>query len=453
MAVSRHDTIYQLLGEPEFDIRQSYTGGAVDVYIPHNFNLDPHNFNLTPNSGSGGVAPRQSREPTPSRIGEKLFYYDVNSLYPFVMANAPLPVGKPIAFTGDITQVDPDAYGFFFCKIETPSYLEHPILQRKIKTDNGMRTIAGLGAYEGWVFSEEIKYCKPLGYKFEIVKGYKFKKSTTVFKSYVEKMYELRQQYSKGHPLNLIAKLLMNSLYGKFGMKPTKNVVEIFNLTKEDETKQLSEFLSDFGESIDSYTVLESEFVIIDRKDVSNYSYTESQDMFFGLDINVALASAITASGRIFMGRFKNNSNFKLYYSDTDSIIINRELKEEIVGNKLGQLKLEHEILIGIFLAPKVYYFIDSEGKPTVKIKGITKDALNRLKPSDLGKLLYKDHFINVDQEKWYKDLFSGKISVSQIAYQLKVTSNKRKNIYLNNVFSTTKPYYYNEIDCGTDSR
>jgi hypothetical protein len=30
------NTIYQLLGKAEYNIRESYTGGAVDVYIPHN---------------------------------------------------------------------------------------------------------------------------------------------------------------------------------------------------------------------------------------------------------------------------------------------------------------------------------------------------------------------------------------------------------------------------------
>lgn len=51
---------------------------------------------------------------------------------------------------------------------------------------------------------------KNFGYTFEIIKGYKFK-SALLFKDYVEKMYSLRQQYSKNDPMNLIAKLLMNS--------------------------------------------------------------------------------------------------------------------------------------------------------------------------------------------------------------------------------------------------
>ena len=61
------NTIYQLLGKVEEDIRQAYTGGAVDVYIPTNGErrnaINAIKFNLR----------------------EDLYCYDVNSLYPFVM--------------------------------------------------------------------------------------------------------------------------------------------------------------------------------------------------------------------------------------------------------------------------------------------------------------------------------------------------------------------------------
>jgi hypothetical protein len=115
------DTIYQLLGQTEFDNRQSYTGGAVDVYIPHNVN--------------GPVLTKDTRGKY-----KVLFHYDVNSLYPYVMANKNMPIGKPIVFEGDIRKVESEAYGFFYCKITSPNNLEHPILQRRIKTSQGIRT-------------------------------------------------------------------------------------------------------------------------------------------------------------------------------------------------------------------------------------------------------------------------------------------------------------------------
>lgn len=64
------DTIFSLHGKVEQDIRQSYTGGVVDVYIPHN------------KIGSFF-----------SKTFRKLFYYDVNSLYPTVMAKGDMPIG------------------------------------------------------------------------------------------------------------------------------------------------------------------------------------------------------------------------------------------------------------------------------------------------------------------------------------------------------------------------
>ena len=47
---------------------------------------------------------------------EKLYYYDVNSLYPFIMSTQPMPVGKPIAFEGDIRSIIPDAFGICIVK-------------------------------------------------------------------------------------------------------------------------------------------------------------------------------------------------------------------------------------------------------------------------------------------------------------------------------------------------
>jgi hypothetical protein len=40
-----------------------------------------------------------------------------------------------------------------------------------------------------------------------------------------------------------------------------------------------------------------------------------------------------------------------------------------------------------------------------------------------------------------------GEITVTDVAYTLKVTSNKREAIYIDNVFQDTKPFYYDEIN------
>lgn len=70
----------------------------------------------------------------------------------------------------------------------------------------------------------------------------------------------------------------------------------------------------------------------------------------------------------------KNNNNFDLYYTDTDSIVINHPLPDEMVGPELGQFKLEYEITDAIFLAPKVYGFVATDGTIVKKPKGLQRN-------------------------------------------------------------------------------
>uniref|UniRef100_A0A896Z6A3 DNA-directed DNA polymerase n=1 Tax=Coniophora olivacea TaxID=85977 RepID=A0A896Z6A3_9AGAM len=53
-------------------IRESFTGGSTEMYIP---------------------------------FGENVYVYDINSLYPAVMKNNKFPVGQTYKFVGDITEL------------------------------------------------------------------------------------------------------------------------------------------------------------------------------------------------------------------------------------------------------------------------------------------------------------------------------------------------------------
>jgi hypothetical protein len=190
--------IAMLSGEVARDIRQSYTGGSTDMFIP--------------------ILPK----------GKKIYAYDVNSLYPSVMVNCKYPVGNPTYFEGDLFKYQPELFGFFYCKITTPEYLEHPILQVHHKTNAGIRTISPLGSWTGWYFSEELYNAEKFGYKFEVLRGYYFN-SGYLFKDYVNDIYNLRLKYPKSDPMNYIAKILLNSLYGRFGMDDNFSETEILS--------------------------------------------------------------------------------------------------------------------------------------------------------------------------------------------------------------------------------
>ena len=417
------DTVYQLHSLIEKNIRRSYTGGAVDVYIPHN-------------------RKNSFLEVVPDF--NKLFYYDVNSLYPSRMANYTIPVGKPITFEGDIRQVEPNAFGFFYCKIDSPYNIEHPILQRRIKTSEGLRTIAGLGYWEGWIFSKEMDNAMKLGYKFEILKGYQFEEGN-IFEVYINDLYKLRLEYPKGDPMNMIAKLLMNSLYGKFGMKDEMTKLEILNNKSELDKEIISTKLEYYKNNLIDMVELEDHIIIV-SKQLADLKYNQKEEIFHGSEVNIAIASAITAYARIHMSNFKNNPNFNLYYSDTDSVVIDKALSDNMVGNKLGQVKLEYTISKAVFLAPKVYGLITEDGKEIIKAKGLTKETIKNINVSDLELLLKIDSNKIFKQEKAYKYLFNSEYLILDTAYTLKATSNKRQLIYLNGIFNSTKPFNYEEI-------
>jgi hypothetical protein len=57
------------------------------------------------------------------------------------------------------------------------------------------------------------------------------------------------------------------------------------------------------------------------------------------------------------MSKFKTRNDFNLYYSDTDSIDIDKDkaLDPKFIGPELGKMKLEHIFDDAIYLAPKVY--------------------------------------------------------------------------------------------------
>lgn len=153
------------------------------------------------------------------------------------------------------------------------------------------------------------------------------------------------------------------------------------------------------------------------------------------------------------MSIFKNNPNFILYYSDTDSIFVvfkSDNTLTDMIGAGIGKLKLEYNIKEAVFLAPKVYAFITEDGREIIKVKGVTQDTRSDINFSMVEDLLVKDSSKEFSQEKWFKKTLEGDITIDQVAYTLRVTSNKRMPLYLNyngkDIFNGTKPYNYTDI-------
>lgn len=94
---------------------------------------------------------------------------------------------------------------------------------------------------------------------------------------------------------------------------------------------------------------------------------------------NVAIASATASYGRIEMINYKTLPDIKIFYTDTDSIITDRDLPNNLVGTNIGQMKDELNggvIKEGYFLGIKKYAFIDNQNKTVTVFSGIPRNSL-----------------------------------------------------------------------------
>jgi len=280
-------------------------------------------------------------------------------------------------------------------------------------------------------FSEELYNAEKLGYKFEVLWGYTFD-SDYIFEKYINDLYNIRLNYPKTDPMNLIAKLLLNSLYGRFGMDDNFTFIEIINkkdyinFEKQDGA---IESIIDIIEIGNNYMIPVKSPITKLKTDIDNASETHN--------VNIAIASAVSAYARIHMSPFKNNNTLgNLYYSDTDSAYFDKPLPDSMIDPKrLGALKLEGVYSKGIFLATKVYCLLDNNNNNIeIKIKGVNKKAIidNNININLFESLLHKDYSFEIKQTKWFKSLTNSNITVKDQIYSLKVTvalQQKRINL------------------------
>ena len=383
------------------DISLSYKGGAVDVYKPY---------------------------------AEKVYVYDVNSLYPSEMEKNLFPVGKPVKFDKAIYPYNniENVFGFVLAKVTCPDSINIPILLHRV----GDKIIAGTGTWTDWYFSEELKYAITLGYKVEIIRGYHFKKER-IFDKFVNALYNIRLQYAKDHSKNLIAKLLLNSLYGRFGMSPVQENYEVYDkdtMLEKDYSNAISLFNNSTEEGKDSSGELEDKEII---STISTYNKKNMRKDGKLMNISTSIASAVTAYGRIQIHKYKMLAGDSLCYSDTDSIFTESVLPNTYVNNDLGSMKLEYkDASKGIFISPKVYGLKFPNGDEIVKVKGYK----GNISFDQLTLLLNKGAELNLSQKIWLRDIPNGTINITDLNYTLKLNEGKRTYLYLNNKVVGTKP-------------
>ena len=206
------------------------------------------------------------------------------------------PVGPIYIFEGDVTILDKDKhYWIAGAEVKTKRDLDRPYLQIHHKTNGSVRTVALNGTFEMKIHCCEY-YNSLDDYEISIKNGYLFH-FEYIFKDFVDDVFKLRQSYAKDHPMNLVCKLILNSLYGRFGMRLINNIQkflskqDFFKLT-EDSNCEIEDFL-DLGEN--------GFFVNYIDNNIKNNDHK----------VCVAIASAVTAYGRVAMSIFKKIPDLK----------------------------------------------------------------------------------------------------------------------------------------------
>jgi hypothetical protein len=132
------------------------------------------------------------------------------------------------------------------------------------------------------------------------------------------------------------------------------------------------------------------------------------------------------------MTKFKNLTDNSLFYTDCDSVYLNKPLSEDLISNKdIGKLKLEHISNKAIFLGPKTYYLENTNLNDIIKkVKGLREEGMNELTFNDFYKLLFKNEKIEINNTKWFKSLTQGTLTIQNQIYTLTKTDTKREFIY-----------------------
>lgn len=274
--------------------------------------------------------------------------YDVNSMYPSILRDEPLPCGKPIRYWGGLPEE-----GYWVARACVSFKLKEggiPCIQ--LKNTPGYRGSEHLKHGESVVLSfTNIDYeIFNDMYDFEVESlewVYTFRTRTHVFDAYIDKWGHIKE-HSSG-VLRQLAKLHLNSLYGKFGNAPK----------------------------------LGSRTPVMDENGNVHYvpgPTTDDEPNY------VPLAVFVTAIARARIIRSAALCGDRFLYADTDSLHVEGDYPVEgldVHATRTGAWKKEASFAYGVYNRSKQYGEV-IDGKHKIHMAGAPEKILKDVKVEDM---------------------------------------------------------------------
>ena len=375
---------------------------------------------------------------------EKIKYCDFTSLYPFCNKYSMYPTGHPQVLLNPENQNIHDYFGIAHCIVRAPRELYHPVLPMRVNGKLLFPLCVACASQQldlpllerGWECphsdlerkiqgtwcTPEIEEAVRQGYTVvKILEVYHFpeeQRCVGLFKDYIDKWYRIKteasgwpawctddtkknefltnfknregielsaQELDKGvnHGLRSLAKLMLNSMWGKFGQRPNKTQCVHFTSPQE---------FHDFLES-DKYIIQKIQLLPsrqdpnqVDEDAIDVFYTMRDEDAEINGKCNIFIAAFTTCWARLKLYQELERGREQIVYYDTDSIMLvidenNEQHYRPVTDDYLGDLtdelydkkKKEYRYIKEFASAgPKNYGYVQDDDKEECKVKGFS---------------------------------------------------------------------------------
>jgi hypothetical protein len=396
--------LLEILDKFDSIIQQKYNFGIVDVYTnasiarrvflsrhykPNKFPLYTIGREIDSVIRAGYFGGRNECFHSLGHKKGKFWYFDFTSLYPFVQGKYDYPYGRMIRQKLRGSYLPKRIFGFVRVKVRNKSFDKDPL--HSYYDEKSCKLL--FPHFKEWkeliISTEEIRYSidNDLGYEYDFLEAFHYDHKDKIFKSVIDELYDMKikAQEEENEALRSIAKIIINSCYGFFGI----------NFLRRDQTVIVKERADKYKTKDENrecrYWGLFYDQKLKNRVKIGDYDVYQTVDDINASAANVGIASMITSYARLELYKLIKaikEAGGEVYYADTDSVICNIDVYtldafKSFVGEggkNLGELTNETGEPNGYYtelitLAPKMYALRNEKlkKKPIIlKVKGVT---------------------------------------------------------------------------------